>query len=95
MPAGSGIGQGHRHLAQRDAADRAAVLAGRADAIDRGLLISSFIYDQHRIPVIEMTGRPRRRDVRHVPVVPGRAGQEALQPVRPRCPAASAIVQQL
>jgi hypothetical protein len=30
MPAAGGIGQGHRHLAQRDTAHRAAVLAGRA-----------------------------------------------------------------
>jgi hypothetical protein len=30
MPAAGGIGQGHRHLAQRDTAHGAAVLAGRA-----------------------------------------------------------------
>jgi hypothetical protein len=29
VPAAGGIGQGHRHLAQRDTADDAAVLAGR------------------------------------------------------------------
>jgi hypothetical protein len=30
LPAASGIGQGHRHLAQRDTAHGAAVLPGRA-----------------------------------------------------------------
>ena len=64
-------------------------------AVGRGLLIGRLVHDQHRIPVIEMTGRPRRRDVQHLLVVPDRAGQQVLQPVRPACPAASAIVQQL
>ena len=35
MPAAGGIGQGNRHLAQRDAARRAVVLAGRAGRIGR------------------------------------------------------------
>ena len=59
VPAAGGIGHGDRHLAQRDAAQGAAVLAGRAGAVGRGLFIGGFVHDQHRVPVIEMTGRPR------------------------------------
>ena len=95
MPAAGGIGHGHRHLAQRDTADRAAVLAGRAGRGAGGLLIGRLVHDQHPVPVIEVTDRPRRRDVRHPLVIPDRTGQQVLQPVRPAMPAASAIVQQL
>jgi hypothetical protein len=86
MPAAGGIGHGDRHLAQRDTAHRAAVLAGRADRICRGLLIGRLIHDQHPIAVIEMPGRPRRRDVQDPLVVPDRTGQQVLQPVRPAMP---------
>ena len=86
MPAAGGIGQGDRHLAQRDTAHGAAVLAGRAGRVARGLLIGRLIHDQHPIPVIEMTGRPGRRDVRNALVVPHRARQQVLQPVRPAMP---------
>jgi hypothetical protein len=81
VPAAGGIGQGDRHLAQRDAAQGAAVLAGRAGAVGGGLLIGGFVHDQHRVPVIEMTGRPRRRDIHQVLVVPDRPRQQVLQPV--------------
>jgi hypothetical protein len=63
MPAASGVGQGHRYLAQRDTAHGAAVLPRRTHRVSGGLLIGRLIHDQHPIPVIEMTGRPRRRDV--------------------------------
>jgi hypothetical protein len=86
MPAAGGIGQGDRHLAQRDTAHGAAVLAGRAGRVAGGLLIGRLIHDQHPIPVIEVTGRPRRRDVGHELVVPDRTGQQMLQPVRPAMP---------
>jgi hypothetical protein len=86
VPAGGRVGQGDRHLAQRDAAQGAAVLAGRARAVGRGLLIGGFVHDQHRVPVIEMTGRPRRRDVHQVLVVPDRTRQQVLQPVRAAVP---------
>ena len=59
MPAAGGIGHSDRHLAQRDAAQGAAALAGRAGTVGRGLLIGGLVHDQHRAPVIEMTGRPR------------------------------------
>jgi hypothetical protein len=59
VPAAGGIGQGDRHLAQRDTARGAAVLAGRAGTVGGGLLIGGFVHDQHRVPIIEMTGRPR------------------------------------
>ncbi len=86
MPAAAGISQGHCHLAQRDAAERAAVLAGRAAAIGRGLRIGRLVHDQHRIPVIEMADRPGRRDVQDLLVIPDRTRQEVLQPVRPAMP---------
>ena len=70
-----------RRVRRADAARGAAVLAGRA-GIGRGLLIGSFIHDQHRVPVIEVTGRPGRRDARHVLVVPDRARQSAHWPRR-------------
>ena len=55
-------------------------------AVGGGLLIGRLIHDQHRIPVIEVTGRPRRRDVQDLLVVPDRARQQVLQPVRPAMP---------
>ena len=57
-----------------------------ADGVGRGLLIGRLIHDQHPIPVIEMTGRPGRSDVQDLLVVPDRAGQQVLQPVRPAMP---------
>jgi len=87
MPAAAGIGQGHRHLAQRDITGGAAVLAGRAGhRVARGLLIGRLIHDQHPIPVIKVADRPRRRDIQDLLVVPDRTGQEMLQPVRPAVP---------
>jgi hypothetical protein len=83
MPAAGGIGQGHRHLAQGDTAHGAAVLAGRAGRAGRGLLIGRLIHDEHRIPVVEVPGRPCRCDVHDVLVVPDRSRQQVLQPVRP------------
>ena len=55
-------------------------------AVARGLLIGRFIHDQHPIPVIEVTDRPRRRDVRKELFVPDRTRQKMLQPVRPAMP---------
>jgi hypothetical protein len=86
MPAAGGIGQGDRHLAQCDTAHGAAVLAGRAGRGARGLLIGGLIHDQHRIPVIEVSDRPGRRDVQNPLVVPDRARQEMLAPARPAMP---------
>jgi hypothetical protein len=86
MPAAGGVGQGDRHLAQCDTAHGAAVLARRAGRIGGGLLICGFVHDQHRVSVIEVTGRPGRRDVQDLLVVPDRAGQQVLQPVRPAVP---------
>jgi hypothetical protein len=86
MPAAGGISQGHRHLAQPDTARRAAVLPRPAHRISRGLLTGGFIHDQHRIPVIKVTGRPDRRDVQDLLVIPDRTGQQMLQPVRTAVP---------
>ena len=86
MPAAGGNGQGDRHLAQRDTTDGAAVLARRAGRIRRRLLIGRLIHDQHRIPIIEMTDRPGRRDIQHLLLIPDRPRQQMLQPVRPAVP---------
>jgi hypothetical protein len=86
MPSAGGISQGHRHLAQRDPAERTAVLAGRPGRISRGLRIGRLIHDQHPIPVIKAAGRPRRRDIREPLIVPDRPRQQVLQPVRPTVP---------
>jgi hypothetical protein len=86
MPATGGVGQGDRHLAQRDTTHGAAVLAGRTGRVRRRLLIGRLIHDQHRIPVIEVTGRPVRRDVQHLLFIPDRTRQQMLQPVRPAMP---------
>jgi hypothetical protein len=75
MPAAGGIGQGDRHLAQRNTAHGAAVLAGRSGRVRRRLLIGRLIHDQHPIPVVEMPGRPASRDVQHLLVVPDRTRQ--------------------
>jgi hypothetical protein len=69
-------------LAQRDTAERAAVLPGRTYRVSGGLRIGRLIHDQHRIPVIEMTGRSGRRDVQDLVVIQDRAGQQVLQPMR-------------
>jgi hypothetical protein len=86
MPAAGGISQGHRHLAQRDTASGAAVLPRQAHRVSGGLLIGRLIHDQHRVPVIEVPGRPRRRDIQDSLVVPDRTGQQVLQPVRAAVP---------
>jgi hypothetical protein len=86
MPTPGGIGQGDRHLAQGDTAYGAAVLAGRSGRVARGLLIGGLVHDQHRVPVIEVTSRPYRREIQDLLVVPDRTGQQVLQPVRPAVP---------
>ena len=53
------------------------------NAVPGGLLIGGLIHDQHRVLVIEVADRPCRRDVQDLLVVPDRAGQQVLQPVRP------------
>ena len=82
MPVAGGVGQGDRHLARCGTAHGAAVLAGRAGRSARGLLIGRLIHDQHPVPVIKMTDRPRRSDVQDPLVVPDRTRQKMLQPVR-------------
>jgi len=57
-----------------------------SQAVGRGLLIGRLIHDQYRVPVIEVPRRPCRRDVQNLLVVPDRARQEVLQPVRPAVP---------
>ena len=83
---GCGEGQGDGDLAQRDPADGAGVLAGRADRADRGLLIGGLVHDQYRVPVIEPRNCPGRCRIQDLLVVPDRPGQQMLQPVRATVP---------
>jgi len=84
MPTAGGIGQGHRHLAQRDTTCRAAVGRRRpSSAEDFSSVVSSTIstpYPSSRC------GHPRRRDVQDPLVVPYNTRQQVLQPVRPAMP---------
>ncbi len=69
---GCGEGQGHGHLAQRDPAHGAGVLAGRTNRVRRRLLIGGLVHDQHRVPVIEVAHRPGRCRIEDLLFVPGR-----------------------
>jgi hypothetical protein len=73
-------------VAQRDTARRAAVLAGCADAASGGLLIGGLVHDQHRVPVIKPRHRPGCCRIQDLLVIPGRPGQQMLQPVRATVP---------
>ena len=86
VAAGCGEGQGHGYLAQRDTARGAAVLAGRTHRIRRRLLIGGLVHDQDRGPVIEPGNSPGRCRIQDLLVVPGRPGQQMLQPVRATVP---------
>jgi site-specific DNA recombinase len=79
MPAAAGIGQGDRHLAQRDAAHGAAVLAGRADRIVRGLLIGGLVHlcrPRHKWIYADPGTMPRRPQREANAVGPGRRNGE-------------------
>ncbi len=83
---GCGKGQSDGHLAQRDPAHGAAVLAGRTHRIRRRLLIGGLIHDQHRVAVVKMADRPGRCHIEDLLFVPDRPRQQVLQPVRARMP---------
>ena len=87
MPAAGGIGQGDRHLAQRDTAHGAAVLAGRAGR-NRPEDFSSAVSSTISTPSPSSRCPAAHADAMSsdLLVVPDRTGQQVLQPVRPAVP---------
>jgi hypothetical protein len=83
-------GEGDRDLAHRDAADGPAVLAGRADAVRRGLLVGGLIDDQHHVVLALARGQARGHPVcggiQHLPVIAAGTAQQVLHPVRAGVP---------
>ncbi len=51
-----------------------------------GLLIGGLVHHQYRGPVIEPRNRPGRCRIQDLLVIPGRPGQQMLQPVRATVP---------
>jgi site-specific DNA recombinase len=90
VPGRGRAGQGDRDLAHRDAADGAAVLAGRAGAVRRRLLVSGLVDDQHHVVLVlacgQVRGRPVRSGIQQLPLINAGAGQQVLHPVRARVP---------
>ena len=90
VPGRGRAGQGDRDLAHRDAADGAAVLAGRPGAVRGRLLVSGLVDDEHHVVLVlacgQVRGRPVRGGVQQLPLVNAGAGQQVLHPVRARVP---------
>ncbi len=90
VPGRGSAGEGDRDLAQGDAAEGAAVLAGRARAVGGGLRVGGLVHDQHHVvPVLacgQATGRPVRASVQQLLLIAAGAGQQVLHPVRGRVP---------
>jgi hypothetical protein len=89
---GGCVGEGDRDLAQGDAAEGAAVLAGRADAVGRGFGVAGLVHDQHRVAAVrtllpgQASCRPVRGAVEYALVIAAGAGQQVLHPVRAGVP---------
>jgi hypothetical protein len=91
VPGRGRVGEGDRDLAQGDAADGAAVLAGRPGAVAGRLLVGGLVHDQYRLAVLVMTiaqvtGGPVRGGAQHLLLIDPGAGQQVLHPVRARVP---------
>ena len=88
VPGRGRAGERDRDLAHRDAADGAAVLAGRARAVRGGFLVGGFVDDQHHLVLVlacsYVLGRPVRGGIQQVPLVNAGARQQVLHPVRAR-----------
>jgi hypothetical protein len=91
-PAGGRVREGHRDLAQGNAADGAAVLAGRPGASVGGLLVGGLVHDQHHVAAVlvlacgKMIDNPVRGGAQHQLLIDPGAGQQVLHPVRARVP---------
>ena len=90
VPGRGRAGEGDRDLAQGDAAEGAAVLAGRAGAVGRGLRVGGLVNDQYHVVLVlargQARGRPVRGGVQHLLLVEAGAGQQVLHPARGRVP---------
>jgi hypothetical protein len=90
VPGRGGVGEGDRDLAQGDAAEGAAVLAGRAGAVSRGLRVGGLVHDQHHVvPVLacgQVRGRPVPGGVQYLLLIAAGTGQQVLHPVRSGVP---------
>jgi hypothetical protein len=99
VPGRGGAGQGDRDLAQRDAAEGAAVLAGRARAVSGGLRVRGLVQNQHHVALILARGQVRGRPAcgrvqQQLLIAPGGDSRCCIRH-EDGCPAASARVQQL
>ena len=83
-------GEGDRDLAHRDPAEGAAVLAGRARAVRRGLGVAGLVHDQHHVSGVlacaKAPGGPVRGGIEHPLVINAGTGQQVLHPVRAGVP---------
>jgi len=92
VPGRGRVREGHRDLAQGNAAGGAAVLAGRPGASAGGLLVGGLVHDQHHVAAVpilacgKVTGNPVRGGARHQLLIDPGAGQQMLHPVRARVP---------
>ena len=90
MPGRGRAGEGDRDLAHRDAADGAAVLAGRADAVRGGFLVGGLVDDQHHVVLVlargQVRGRPVRGGIQQLPLIAAGTGQQVLHAVRAGVP---------
>ena len=90
VPGRGGAGEGDRDLAQGDAAQGAAVLAGRARAVSGGLRVGGLVHDQHHVVLVPARGQVRDRPVRgrvqQLLLIAAGTGQQVLHPARGRVP---------
>lgn len=88
--ADQGVREGDHDLAQVDAVEGAAVLAGRSGAVGGRFRVVGLIDDQHCvIPGLargKVPGRPAHGEVEHLLIIDAGAGEQVLHPVRPRGP---------
>ena len=62
------------------------ILPRSTGRVRRGLRVSGLIDDQHRIAVVQAPGRPRRRLLKNLLIIPGCPRKQMLQPVRTAVP---------
>jgi hypothetical protein len=90
VPGRGRVGEGDRDLAQGDAAEGAAVLAGRARAVSGGLRVRGLVHDQHPVAVVlacgQVPGRPARGRVEYPLLIAAGTREQVLHPVRARVP---------
>ncbi len=86
VPERGGEGEVDRDLAQADPAQGAGVLPGRAHRVGGRLCVPGLVRDQHAVTVVQLGHSPGSGFSQDGFVVPDRAGQQVLEPVRARMP---------